>query len=188
MPASIDYDLPASGNAGFSCQLVGLGRTPGNAEVCTTPTAETTTGIMAAINGKMYVNGTEVKITSLKISIKNNAAGTGAEVGSNDSGDVSREDIMVEGSFVANLRDSVITALYEAETEINICSVLTADQTATSEFKAFSIGAVKVGGDAPNDGKKEIYRTYPFTARINSAGGAALAWDETIITLQDSAA
>lgn len=187
MTASIDYDLPATGNASFATALVGRSRTASGTQVLTSPSAETTTGIMSALNGKLYVNGTEVLITGLKIGISNGAAGTGAEVGSNVSADITRGMIEVSGSFTANLRDQVITALYEAETEIAIASVLTADETATSDFKAFMLSKVRITGDAPNDAPT-VFRTYPFVARINTAGGAGTAYDQAIIMLQDSAA
>ncbi len=48
--------------------------------------------------------GASTPITSLKITVKNNAAGTPAEVGSNASADVSRDVIEVEGSFTSMLR------------------------------------------------------------------------------------
>jgi hypothetical protein len=47
---------------------------------------------------------------------------------------------------------------------------------------------VKIFGDDADDGKKQIVRSYPFTAEINGAGGAALANDQTICSIQDSAA
>ena len=56
------------------------------------------------------------------------------------------------------------------------------------EGGTFTMGRIKLTGDAPDDGEKSILRTYPFTAELNSAGGAALAWDQTIITIQDSQA
>jgi hypothetical protein len=65
---------------------------------------------------------------------------------------------------------------------------MAADTTNASDFVAFSMSAVKLTGDAPDDGEKAIIRTYPFTAQINAAGGAALANDQTIITVQDSLA
>ena len=188
--AGLDFDLPASGNATFNSTYVGLARLLSGAQVMGTPTAETTTGIMSAINGKIYVNGAAQTITGLKISLKNGAAGTPAEVGSNSSGDVSKGVIEVEGSFTSMLRDQVVSALYDAETEISIASVLTADETATSDFIAFTLGKVRITGDAPDD-NAAIMRTYPFVARLNPTGtlvGTDKAWDETIITIQDSAA
>ena len=188
--ASLDFDLPASGNATFNSTYVGLSRTLSGTQVMSAPTAETTTGIMAAINGRLYVQGVTTPITGLKISLKNSAAGTGAEVGSNSSGDVSKGVIEVEGSFTAMLRDQTLSALYDAETAVSIASVLTADETALSAFMAFTLGKVKITGDAPDD-NQAIMRTYPFTAQINPSGtlvGTDKAWDETIITIQDSAA
>lgn len=185
--AGLDFDLPASGNANFSANYVGLSRALSGTQVMAAPTAETNTGIMSAINGRLYVNGVSTPITNLKISIKNSAAGTPAEVGSNDSADVSTDMIEVEGSFASMLRDQVLSALYQGETAVSIIAVLTADETPTSHFMSFILGRVKLTGDAPDDANA-IMRTYPFTAEINRAGGTALAWDDTIITIQDSAA
>jgi hypothetical protein len=39
-----------------------------------------------------------------------------------------------------------------------------------------------------DDGEKQIVGTYNFTAAINGAGGAALANNQTIISIQDSQA
>jgi hypothetical protein len=185
--AGLDFDLPASGNATFNSTYVGLARVLSGSQVMGSPTAETTTGIMSAINGRLYVNGATTPITGLKISIKNGAAGTGGEVGSNSSSDVSTGVIEVEGSFTSMLRDQTLSALYDAETAVSIASVLTADETATSAFMAFIMGKVKITSDAPDD-SAAIMRSYTFTAEINRAGGAALAWDDTIISIQDSAA
>lgn len=185
--ASTDFDLPATGNATFNSTFVGLARVLSGTQVMGSPTAETSTGIMSAINGRLFVNGTSTPITGLKISVKNGATQTGAEVGSNSAADISKGMIEVEGSFTSMLRDQTVSALYDAETAVSLCSVLTADETATSAFMSFTLGKIKITGDAPDD-SAAIMRTYPFTAEINRAGGAALAWDDTIITIGDSAA
>lgn len=185
--ASLDFDLPAEGNATFSSSYVGLSRALSDSQVMTTPTAETTTGILGAINGRLYVQGVATPITGLKISVKNGAAGTPGEVGSNSSSDVTKGAVQVEGSFTSMLRDQTLSALYEAETAVSIAAVATEDETATSHFVAITLGKVNITTDAPDDGAA-IMRTYNFTAEINRAGGAALAWDDTIITIQDSAA
>jgi len=151
------------------------------------PTAETETSIMSAINGAIYVNGAATLISGLNISVSNSAAQTSAEIGSNSASDVSRGVIMVSGSFTSMLRDQVISSLYDAETEVSIICAVAADETATADFVAFTLGKVKITGDAPDD-SDAIMRTYPFTARINHDGGSALAFDETILTIQDSAA
>ena len=187
IPASMDFDLPATGNANFAVSLVGRSRSIGATQILTTPSAESTTDILSALHGLLYVNGTAQTVTGIKISIMNSAASTGAEVGSNIGADVNRQWIEVTGTFSANLRDTVTSALYEAETEIVLASVFAADNTATSDFMAFTMSKVRITGDAPNDAPT-TFRTYPFVARINLAGGSATAYDKTILTIQDSAA
>jgi hypothetical protein len=45
-----------------------------------------------------------------------------------------------------------------------------------------------VFSDTPDDGEKTIVRSYAFTAEYNGSGGAALALDQTILSIQDTQA
>lgn len=183
---NVAISLPASGNSTFSADFLALGRTLGAAQVLTTPT-EPTFREMAAVNGKIYVNGTAVgDCTGVQFTIDGGGAVDGPVIGSNSGIDVSRGRIKVSGSFSALFDATTIQALYDAETTVSLMTVVTEDETATSAFMAFTLGAIKMTDDAPDDGEKAITRTYPFTAEYNSAGGAALAWDQTILTVQDS--
>lgn len=188
--AAINVGLPATGNATISVDAVGLGRTlASGAKQIATHTAETVTAVMSAINGYIYVNGTAAgNMTGAQIAISNGAAQVGAVIGSNNSPDVSTGRIKVSGSFTGLFDATTYTAFYDAETNISLVLVLTGDQTATSDFISFALGRIKITGDTPDDGEKGIVRTYPFTAELNSAGGAALAWPQAIIQVQDSAA
>jgi len=47
---------------------------------------------------------------------------------------------------------------------------------------------VSITSEQPDDGEKVISRTFNFVAEINGSGGAALAFDNTILQVQDSAA
>jgi len=185
--SGLTFDMPASGNATMSATLAGLTRALSGSQVMTSPTAETQTGIMSSINGRIYVNGTAIPITGLNISIANGAAPTGAEIGSNSSGDVFRQQIVVTGQFTAMLRDQTVSALYDAETEISLFAAVAESEEDAANFMAFSIPKIKITGDAPDD-SDAIMRTYPFSARLNVDGGAALAFDKTTIVIQDSAA
>lgn len=187
LASQLDYDIPASGNAKFSASFIGLQRAYTGVQVMAAPTAESSNGIVGGLSARLYANNASQKITGLKFSIKNNAAPTPAECGSNASSDVIQDIIEVEGSFTALLRDTVVSSLYEATTEISIIAAVTADQTATSDCKSFIIGAVRLFGDPPDDAMS-VSRTYNFTARLNPNGGAALAYDQTIVSIQDSAA
>ena len=184
--SQIGISLPATGNAGVTFDFVGLSRSRSGAQVLTTPTAETTTEPMAAFNGVVYVNGVATPVTGLQLSISNAAASAEAEVGTNSAGDVVTGRIRVTGSFSAMFRDVLIQDLYDAETAVALCAVIAENKTATSGFNAFTLGRIKITGDASDDGEKGLVRTYPFVAEINGFGGAALAFDQTIMTIQDS--
>jgi len=153
------------------------------------PTIETTTTILTAVTGELIINGVAMgTVTGLKIQVDELVTADGPVVGSNLSPDMSRGRIKVVGSFTAYFQDQTLTSLFQVETRIALIAVMLADATAASDFIAITIGALKLNADAPDDAEKGIVRSFTFTAEINQAGGAALAWDQTIMTIQDSAA
>jgi hypothetical protein len=169
---------------------MGLGvRTRGTAQVLTTPTAATTTPVLTAVRGVLLANGVAVtNVTGLSLTIKGNLTAEGPIVGSNFSPDMSRGIIEVSGQLTALFDGTTLQALMDAETLTSLVAVMAADTTNNSDFVAFSLSSIKLTGDDPDDGQKAVIRTYPFIASINAAGGAALACDQTIISVQDSAA
>lgn len=184
----LSLSLPASGNATGSFTMVGLGRTVGTSQVLTSPTASTT-GTVAAINGFALVNGVlQTALTSMTLNIDKGAANSGAVVGSNVGSDVNTGRVKVTGSLTAQFDSTTLRDLVISETVVPIDIVMMVDETATSEFISFSIPAVKLTSDTPDDGEKTIIRTYNFVAQYNSTGGAALARINSIIQVQDSAA
>jgi hypothetical protein len=185
-----DIGLPASGNSTIKLTSMGLGvRTRGAAQVLTAPTAATTTPVLTAVRGIVLANGvSQLGITSISMSIKGNLNAIGPVVGSNFNPDMSRGRVEVTGSFTALFDSTTLGTLYDNETVTSLVAVMAADTTNNADFVAINLGALKLTGDDPDDGEKAVMRTYPFTAQINAAGGAALASDQTIITIQDSAA
>lgn len=187
--AQAAINLPATGNATISLDTVGRTRILGSSQVLTTPTAETTTDILTAVNGVVLVNGSPVaNVTGAQITINGMTTHSDAVVGSNVVDDLQRGRIMVSGSFTAKFDSVTLQTIYEARSTTSLVMCVTEDATANADFVVISIPMLKLTGDAPDDGEKAIVRTYPFTAQINSAGGAALATDQTIISIQDSAA
>lgn len=181
--------LPATGNATISLDTVGRKRVLGAAQVLTSPTAETTTGILTAVNGVVMVNGVVVgNITAAQITINGNVSHSDPVVGSNYVDDVQRGDVAVSGQFSAKFDSATLQLIYAARTTIQIVLVIAVDQSATSDFVTFNIPALKLTNDSPDDGEKAIIRTYPFVAQIPATGGAGIANDQSIISMQDSAA
>lgn len=185
---SIAVSMPATGNATVTTSMVGLARTTGSSQVLTSPTL-TTTAVMTAVNGAIYIGGTaQTFATGINFTIDNSAANAGAVIGSNSGNDVITGRIKVSGTMTAQFDSVTLQALYDAETNTNIVVVLTADETATAECVSFTMPRVKLTGDAPDDGEKPIIRTYPFTAEYYAAGGASSAYDAAILSINDSAA
>lgn len=189
MFGKLDIGLPSTGNATFSVSGVGLNRTTGATRILTTPAGETTSNPLAAINGILIVNGAAVtNITGVTLSIDGKAAGMGAVVGANVAPDIQRGTIEVSGSFTALYQDATLSTLFDNATQVNLVAIIEDNSTALSDFVSFSMSNITLDGDGKDDGDKAIVRTYPFTARINMAGGIALANDQTIISVQDSLA
>ena len=186
--SSIAVALPATGNATVSIDFVGLDRTLGSSQILTSPTT-TTTAIMSAVNGFISVNGaTQSVATGINFTIANSAANAGAVIGSNVGADVTTGRITVSGTLTAQFDSTTLTDLYNAETNVAINVVITGDNTATSDFISITLPRVKITGDAPDDGEKAIIRTYPFIAEYYAAGGSGATYDQTILSIQDSAA
>jgi len=185
-----DIGLPASGNATIKLASQGLGvRTRGNAQVLTSPAAATSTPVLTAVRGVVLANGVPQQgITSISMTIKANLTEVGPVVGSNFNPDMSRGRVEVTGTFSALFDNTTLGALYDNETVTSLVAVMAADTTNGADFVAINLSAIKLTDDAPDDGEKAIIRTYPFTAQLNAAGGAAQPSDMTILSIQDSKA
>lgn len=188
-PATIDIGLPSDGNSTFAATFIGLNRTLAASQVLTTPTAATTTAVQTAVHGSVLVNGVEyATINAASLKIDGNVMVMEGVIGTNVAPDTSRGRIKVDGSITALFESGVFSVLYDDATLISIVIAASADSTNNSEFCVYSMSAVKFTSDIPDDGEKGILRTLSFTAEMNAAGGAALANDQTIISIQDSAA
>lgn len=187
--AKADVTIPATGNATISFDVPGLGRTRGTAQAITAPATETTSNVLTAVNALIIVNGVVTPITGAQFSIDGSIQPGEPEVGSNSISDQIRGEVAVSGSFTGKFYNTLIQDIYDQQTVIQLILPVTDGSAAAAEFMVFNLIAVKVFGDAPDDGEaKEIIRTYPFTAQLNGSGGAALANLQTIMSVQDSLA
>lgn len=184
-----DVVMPANGNTTVAFTSVARDRTLGAAQILTTPIAETVTPIVQGVKGAVIVGGVQVaSITAATIKIDDGVQRMGDVLGSNITPDVSRGTLKVSGQITAYYEDGIMSGYFDASTPINLLIVIAVDNTNNSEFHTFSMSKVKLDGDDKDNGATGIIRTYPFTAEINGAGGAALADPQSIITIQDSLA
>lgn len=185
----IDVAIPASGNTTIAMTMLALDETLDNAQVLTSPAAETTTSIVTGADAIILIDGAQQAIaTSLNLSIDGQAQHGENRIGANRVGDIIKGDLKVSGSFTVLYEDETIGTLFDNETATSIIVVLPCDATATSDFITFVLPRCFIFSNEGDDGKKQVVRTCNYTAEINSAGGSALANDKTILMIQDSAA
>jgi len=184
------FQLPPSGMATIGLDVVGkdLGQAPASTRYFTSPTAVSSSGVVAAVNGVLRVGGvTMATVTGLNFDV--DAAFSGDPVvGSNVVPTQFAGRVKVTGQFTAYFADGVLPAAFYDETELGIQVALTTTNDAAAEFLSFSLSRVKVGGADKSDGEGGVVRTFPFTALLNSAGGTGTAHEASTIAIQDSLA
>lgn len=178
--------LPPSGLATASFDFMGKDLTTAGAEYFTSPTAETSTGILAAVNGLLIAQGGAVALlTGLEINLAGNMTAEPV-VGSNTYPDISEGPIVVNGQITALFQDATIRDYFLNETEVAIAAVIAASPAAAASFVGLTVPRIKFGDASPDDGPKSLIRTLPFEALYNSAGGAGTSSEQTTLSIQDS--
>jgi len=187
-PTSIAIDLPPTGMATINTEFVGKDIVTAATQYFTSPTALTTTGVLAAVNGVVRVGGVTVaNLTGLSLSIDVGQAGEPV-VGSNTVPALFSAPVNVTGQFTAYFDSVTLRDAFINETEIDLYAAFTSDNSATADFVAFGLPRIKVGSAAKNDGGTGLIQTFSFQALLNSNGGAGVSTEKTTIVVQDSQA
>ena len=183
-----DIAFPATGNATLGMTFMGLGETKSGSQVLTTPTAETSTEVLAAVNGIVLIGGTkQLAVTGLNLTVTGNMANGEAVLGSNSISDIVKGKVAVTGSFTAIFQNDTLAGYFDNETATDIIIVAAENDDADAEFVSIRLPRVKLFSADKDDGMKQIVKTYNLVAEYNGAGGSALADHATIIQVQDSA-
>jgi hypothetical protein len=186
--SKITFTLPASGMATVAVEFVGKDATPGVAQYFANPNPVTVTGTMAAVNGVVQI-GTAVGGTITSASIEISAAQSSEPgIGANTTDQVATGRVIVTGQVTAKFDSTALRDAFYNETEISAYLAFTADNTANSDFIAFSLSRLKVNGASKDDGEKVLIQTVPYQALLDNAGGAGKATELTTLSVQDSAA
>ena len=186
--ASAAITMPATGNVTTSFSLIGLGsRVQSGTQTLTSPTAETSTTVLASVSGAAYIGAAKyTSITSANVTIDGQVTHGEAVIGSNTIPDTQRGRIMVKGTFTALYESDTLATPFANETTTSLILYLADDSTDGADFITIVCPEVKIFSDDADDGEKQIIRTYNFTGQICSSGGAALANHQTIVSVQDS--
>lgn len=180
--------LPPSGLATVDWDVQGKDIVTAAAQYFTSPTAQTTTGLMAAVNGVCRIGGVTVaSLTGLSLNIAPNFTGDPV-VGSNTIPAKFPGRVRVNGQLTAYFDSVALRDAFINETEIDLIGAFSADNSAIADFMTFTLPRIKLGGAAKNDGEGGLIQTIPFTALLPATGGAGIANERTTIQIQDSQA
>ena len=184
---SLAVQLPATGLTTIDVAFAGKDLTQtGTTQYFTSPTAQGTTGIFAAVNGVMLVQGAPVAlITSADFTIER-ATENATVVGSNSTADIFTGRIRVTGNLSVYFQDATFRDYFNAETPVSLVLSVTADSSATANFVAFTLPKVKLGSFTRDDTELGLTASSSFQALLNDVTTAGLP--ATTIQIQDSAA
>ena len=183
-----DVKLPPTGMATVDWSVMGLNIVTNTSQYFTSPTALSTGGIEAAVNGALIVHGAVLgDITGFHFSINGNYSAPGGVVGANVDPDIFPGSVDVTGNLTVLFTDAVFRDYFVNETEVAITVVLSSGTSATSGFTAFTFPRCKAGGASKDDGEKGLTLTMPFTALENTAGGTGTNSVASTFVVQDSA-
>lgn len=181
-------NIPAAGMVTVKWDAMGQDMVKAGAQYFDTPAAETTSGILAGSQGSLRVNGADIAtVTGLSFTITGGLS-TGEVIGSGLTPDVFAGIFKVTGQFTAYYEDGSLVENFVDEDEIAISSMLTTSSAINSDFMAFNIPRVKLGGNNLDDGAKGVIQTVPFTALYNVNGGTGINSDKSTISIMDSLA
>jgi hypothetical protein len=167
--------LPASGMATVSFPIMGLNMQTGTAAYFTSPTAATSTGIVASANGVLFVQGVKVGvITSLDLTVNGNYSAPGGVVGANVDPDIFPGSTDVSGTVTVMFDSATYRDMFVNETVASLAVALTVDNTATSGVFALNMPSLKFTNADKDDGEKGLTMTMGFTALENVTGTAGV--------------
>lgn len=180
------FALPATGlvtaDFGFMGQDL---KQSGNVAYFTAPTAQGQTGIFAAVNGALIVEGKIVSlVTGLNININRNMTSE-AVVGSNIRPGIYEGRITVDGDFSTLYEDNTFFDYFNNESEISLVVALTENNLGNCNFMTFTLPRIKLSSDNKDDGEKGIVSQNSFQAL---KGFGTNGFEATTIMIQDSAA
>lgn len=177
--------LPATGMATVDFSVMGLDMQTGTAAYFTAPVAASSSGLQAAVNGALLIDGVKVgTLTSLDININGNYSAPGGVVGSNVDPDIFPGTVDVTGTVTALLDSTLLRDKFLAETEGQIVAVLTTSNAAAADATVIVMNSVKFGAADKDDGEKGISVTLPFMATEYTGGNAKFR--PTTISIQDT--
>lgn len=183
-------DLPATGMGTFEFPVMGRDMEVyegTDSPFFTGPSAASTSGIFAAVNGALFVGGTRIGVVT-GINIQCTLSGSSdAVVGQNFVPEIFQGRLNVTGQATVLLEDASFINYFLNETEVSILVFLTTTSDLDSPAASIFLPRVKFGdADVPLSGEGSQPLTMPFQALKVATAGSGV--DATTIRFCDSVA
>lgn len=176
---------PPNGMTTIDFDLMGTSFNIGtSAAYFTSPTVETTTGILSGVDGFLRLNGEEQGVvTALQMQLTNNLS-MAPVIGSTFAPNVFYGRTVVTGSVSAYLEDADLVNAFINEAEVDLVAVLEASGAAPQSFLSFNMQRVKFTGASKQiTGDGGVVAQFPFQALLKPS---ASGYDQTTLTIQRS--
>lgn len=182
---SMAVQLPATGLATVDFGFVGkdLAQT-GTSQYFSSPTAQGTTGVLAAVNGVMLVDGAVVAlVTSADFTIER-ATENATSVGSNSIAEIFTGRIRATGNMSVYFQDATFRGYFNDETPVSIVFTMTQDNTASANAISLVLPKVKLGSFSKADAELGIVAQASFQGLLNDVTAGGL--ESTTVQIQDT--
>lgn len=180
---TVGLKLPSNGMSTIELAYLGQDLTIDTAEYFSSPTAASTSGIAAAVNGALYQGTTQVALcTGLNLNI-NGGMSIGEVIGSGISPDVFEGRVRVTGDMMLYMEDETYLSAFRNDTELSLAVVLLETEDEASDYQAIYVPRLKLDDADIDDGEKGLIITCPFTALRK---GTATGINDTVLQIHDS--
>lgn len=172
-------NLPPNGVGTVQWDILGIDGsvlTAGNAPYFTSPTAETSTGVLTGVEGGIRLNGVEQAIiTGTQLNITTNLS-VQPVVGAVISPDIFYGRTVITGQVSAFLADEALINVFVNESKVDMVVQANASGSAPQDFLCFNMQGVKFTGYSKTIGVEGgIIVQFPFQAILASASNADVA-------------
>ena len=168
--------VPSTGLITTDFTLMGKGlEQTGTSQYFTSPTALSTTGIVAAVNGAIIINGsvTAACVTDFSLSISREMEPSQC-IGSESAEAIFVGTIGVSGSFSTYFEDATVRNFFENEADVTLVLAVATGEEKNAGVMTFVLPKIVISSYTKSDTNLGIIASSDFTAVLNDVTSAGL--------------
>ena len=172
----------------LSIPLMGAGYTNAAAAYFTSPTAVSSTSVLAGANAGMLVAGGAVAyVRELGVTLDNGLSSVPV-IGTNAVQGIVQGPMKVTGNLTAYFQDATMRDYFLNETEVSLIFAAFTGSAGNADFMQFCMPRVKFQSIGIPDAPGVIAMPLQFQALYNGSGGSGQSSEQTTLSVQDSLA